>query len=102
VESPRNGFTDCVRRRASPCGSQSLQDITFGGRASVASIADDTARPGPSVGHQTGHVKKVTGQHALRATAMIAPLQAAELGRLPAEKTSSLRHANFITAQGGL
>lgn len=70
--------------------------------ASVASIADDTRAYGPSVGHQTDRVKKVTGQHALRATAMIAPPQAAELCRLPAEKTGSLRHVNFITAQGGL
>jgi hypothetical protein len=38
----------------------------------------------------------------LSATAMIAPPHAAELGRLPAEETSSSRHANFITAQGGL
>jgi len=53
------------------------------------------------MGHQIGHVKKVTG-HAFSATAMIAPPQAAELGRLPAEETGSLWEANFITAQGGL
>jgi hypothetical protein len=44
----------------------------------------------------------VTGQHALSAAAMIAPPQAAELGRLPAEESGSLQHVNFITAQGGL
>jgi hypothetical protein len=54
------------------------------------------------MGHQTGHVKKVTGRHALSATAMIAPPQTAELCRLPGKKTGSLRHVNFITAQGGL
>ena len=54
------------------------------------------------MGHHIGHVKKVTGEHAFSATAMSAPPHAAELGRLPAEETGSLGHANFITAQGGL
>jgi hypothetical protein len=54
------------------------------------------------MGYQIGHVKKVTGQHAFSATAMIAPPHAAELGRLPAEETGSLWETNFITAQGGL
>lgn len=88
-----------------PCGSQSLQDITFGGHGCLGSEhrrRHRAAPAGPSMGHQTGHVKKVTGQHALSATAMIAPPHPAELGRLPAEETSSLGHANFITAQGGL
>ena len=52
--------------------------------------------------HQIGHVKKVIGQHTLSATAMIAPPHPAERCRLPAEETDSLRHVNFITAQGGL
>jgi hypothetical protein len=53
------------------------------------------------MGHQIGHAKKVTGQHALSAAAMIAPPHPAERCRLPGE-TGSLRHVNFITAQGGL
>jgi hypothetical protein len=54
------------------------------------------------MGHQIDHVKKVTGQHALSATAISAPPRPAERCRLPAEETGSLRHVNFITAQGGL
>jgi hypothetical protein len=51
------------------------------------------------MGDHTDHAKNVTSQHALSATAIIAPPHAPELCPLPAEETGSLPHITFITAQ---
>ena len=49
--------------------------------------------------HHADYAKNVTSQHALSATAIIAPPHPPELCPLPAEETDSLPHVTFITAQ---